>query len=148
MNMKEVVPFLAVQDMKQSLAFYKDGLGFEVKHHWVDDGITRWCRLQLGGAGLMLQQFRTEGHDARTFSSTKGGGITLCFFCDDAVAFFRTVTAHGLSASEPVVGNGLWVTSLKDPDGYALDFQSPTDVKEETRLSEIEMRSEEGPNRE
>jgi hypothetical protein len=26
----------------------------------------------------------------------------------------------------------MWVTSLKDPDGYRLDFESPTDVPEET----------------
>jgi hypothetical protein len=33
------------------------------------------------------------------------------------------------------VGNGLWVTSVKDPDGYLLDFESPTDTPEETVYS-------------
>jgi hypothetical protein len=32
----------------------------------------------------------------------------------------------------PFVGNRLWVTQLVDPDGYKLDFESPTDVPEET----------------
>jgi hypothetical protein len=31
------------------------------------------------------------------------------------------------------VGNGLWVVSLTDPDGYRLDFESPTDAPEGTR---------------
>jgi hypothetical protein len=30
----------------------------------------------------------------------------------------------------------MWVTSLSDPDGYRLDFESTTDVPEETEFSE------------
>jgi hypothetical protein len=46
--------------------------------------------------------------------------------------------ASGIAADEPYVGNRLWVTSLTDPDGYRIDFESPTDVAEETKLSELE----------
>lgn len=31
----------------------------------------------------------------------------------------------------PFVGNGMWVTSLADPDGYWIDFESLMDVPEE-----------------
>ena len=41
----------------------------------------------------------------------------------------------GIAASKPFVGNMMWVTSLTDPDGYRLDFESPTDVPEETEYS-------------
>jgi hypothetical protein len=34
------------------------------------------------------------------------------------------------------VGNNLWVVQLKDPDGYNIFFESPTDVPEETRYSD------------
>ena len=137
MPVHEVVPFFAVKDMAQSVAFYVDGLGFEFKHKWVDDGVLRWCRLQIGGAGLMLQQHKTEGHDARHFSANKGEGITLCFFCDDAVAFYRNAKSRGIDAAEPRVGNGMWVMRVTDPDGYELDFESPTDVAEDTKLSDV-----------
>ncbi len=30
----------------------------------------------------------------------------------------------------------MWVTTLLDPDGYKIDFDSPTDVPEGTELSE------------
>ena len=43
-----------------------------------------------------------------------------------------------LDASEPFVGNSMWVTGLGDPDGYRLDFESPTNLPEDTRLSEFE----------
>jgi len=35
------------------------------------------------------------------------------------------------------VGNAMWVTCLSDPDGYRLDFESPTNVPEDTKLSEV-----------
>ena len=133
----EVVPFLAVADMRASLAFYVDGLGFVVENRWIDDGVLRWCQLRLGSAAVMLQQFRTQGHDARRFSANKGEGVMLCFFCTDAVAFYRTVRQRGIAASEPQVGNRMWVTEMKDPDGYQVLFESPTDVPEETKLSEL-----------
>ncbi len=138
MNVNEVVPFFAVRDMGKSLAFYVDGLGFEMKTKWEDEGVLRWCRLQIGGAGLMLQQFKTEGHDSWQFSDNKGEGVSICFFCENAVELYRGLKLRGIDASEPVVGNGLWVTSVIDPDGYKMSFESPTDVPEETGLSQIE----------
>jgi hypothetical protein len=41
----------------------------------------------------------------------------------------------GVQASKPFVGNGMWVTCLFDPDGYRIEFESPTDVPEETEFS-------------
>jgi len=54
--------------------------------------------------------------------------------CADAVAVYHEVTGRGVSASRPFVGNRLWVTSVRDPDGYRLEFESPTDVPEGTEL--------------
>ena len=55
--------------------------------------------------------------------------------CADALAIYHDLISRGLSATRPFVGNGLWVTSVTDPDGYRLDFESPTDVPEETVYS-------------
>jgi hypothetical protein len=49
---------------------------------------------------------------------------------------FTHTTNSGLSASEPFVGNNMWVVGLKDPDGYNIFFESPTDVAEETKYSD------------
>jgi len=64
--------------------------------------------------------------------------MSLFFIRDDAVALYRELQSRGIRASEPQVGNSMWVTSLSDPDGYRLHFESPTDVPEETRLSEVQ----------
>ena len=141
MKVSEVVPFFAVKDMKKSLAFYVDGLGFELKTNWIDDDVVRWCRLQIGDAGLMLQQFGTEGPNSRQFNHIKGSGVSLYFFCDDAVEIYRDVTSRGINAAEPVVGNRLWVTTIINPDGFEVNFESPTDEPEETRLSDLAPRA-------
>lgn len=99
---------------------------------WVEGGVLRWCRLELGGAALMLQEFPKEGHDSWRPEGKVGEGVTLYFFCADALAIHRTAVARGLVASRPAVGNGLWVTELKDPDGYRIAFESPTDAAEDT----------------
>ncbi len=130
MNVKEVVPFLSVSSMERSIHFYIDGLGFEMKNKWEPDGQLRWCWLTLGGASLMLQQSLNTPPPAP-------GGINLTFMCDDAIALYHQYRDRGLNPSEPEVGNGLWVTHLTDPDGFKLFFESPTDVAEDTKLSEV-----------
>src|SRR5262249_32571334 len=136
-NVKQVVPFLRVADMTRSIRYYVDGLGFTMKNKWVVDGQLRWCWLELGGAALMLQEFPKEGHDSWTPQGTVGEGFSLCFNCEDALAIYREVTARGIVASEPEVGNSMWVTSLHDPDGYRIEFESLTDTPEDTRLSDL-----------
>ena len=136
MNVREAVPFFAVADMTASLRFYVDGLGFQRTNSWIVDDAIRWCWLRLDGVSLMLQQFTTAGDEARTFSGTRGEGVSICLMCDDAIAIYHLAKSRGLAAARPFVGNGLWVTSLRDPDGYRLDFESPTDVAEETEYTD------------
>jgi len=136
-NVKDVVPFLRVASMERSVRYYVDGLGFAMKNTWVVGGKLRWCWLAIGGAALMLQEFPREGHDAWLPDGKVGHGVSLVFTCEDAVAIYRDVTSRGLQASEPEVGNAMWVTSLSDPDGYRIDFASATDTPEDTKLSEV-----------
>ena len=137
-NVKQAVPFFRVSNMEESVRYYVGGLGFEMTKKWIDEGKLRWCWLQLGGAALMLQEFRKEGHDSWVPAGKVGQGVSICFICEDALAIYRAVTLRGINASRPFVGNGLWVTSLSDPDGYKIDFESYTDVPEETVYSERE----------
>ena len=131
-NVKQAVPFFGVTNMEASLRYYMDGLGFKMKHQWIDEGKLRWCWLQHGGGALMLQEFR----EGRVPEEKLGAGVSICFQCADALAIYREITLRGIQAGEPFVGNAMWVTTLSDPDGYKIEFESPTDVPEETKLSE------------
>jgi lactoylglutathione lyase len=136
-NLIQVVPFLGVTDMERSLRFYIDGLGFTLKNKWEPEGRIRWCWLTRGGASLMLQEFIKDGHGGRRPEGVLGQGVNLCFQCEDAVALYHEFRSRNLEPSEPFVGNNMWVTSLRDPDGYRVEFESVTDAPEGTTLSEF-----------
>ena len=128
-NVEQAVPFFMVSDLEASLRFYIDGLGFTKTKEWIDDGKLRWCWLQIGNAAIMLQEYLPQS----PLSTVKlGEGISICFQCKDALAIYHEALARGLKPRRPSVGNAMWVTDLTDPDGYKLDFESPTDVPEET----------------
>jgi lactoylglutathione lyase len=52
------------------------------------------------------------------------------------LALYKDFKSRKIEAKRPFVGNGMWVTSVQDPDGYKLEFESFTDVPEETIFSE------------
>jgi lactoylglutathione lyase len=135
-NVQQAVPFFWVREIEASVRFYVEGLGFTVSKEWVDDGKLRWCCLELGDVALMLQEFWREGQHRNLPTEKTGVGVSICFFCEDAVSVWHDFTARGISAQRPFVGNGMWVTQVSDPDGYQLVFESRTDVPEETILSD------------
>jgi catechol 2,3-dioxygenase-like lactoylglutathione lyase family enzyme len=135
-NVKQAVPFFEVSDMEKSLNFYVNGLGFKMVNKWIDDGKVRWCWLQLDAAAIMLQEFKSRGHDSRVPEGQVGIGVALYFICEDAVAIWREARSRSLTPKMPFVGNGMWVTEIADPDGYKLFFESPTKEPEDTIFRE------------
>jgi lactoylglutathione lyase len=142
-NVKQAVPFFSVTNMEASLRFYVDGLAFAIKRQWIpqgdehypSDGRIRWCWLELGNAAIMLQEFMHEQVPPRVL----GTGVNVCFQCDDALSLYREFRSRNIqSRNRPSVGNGLWVVPLDDPDGYRIEFSSPTDAPEEAELDGIE----------
>lgn len=139
-NVRQAVPFFGVTNMEASLRFYVEGLGFEMKNWWIPDraadkpdGRIRWCWLQRGTAAIMLQEFLPE----RRPKETLGTGTTICFQCQDALALHREFKSRGIAPRRrPFVGNRMWVVPLSDPDGYRIEFDSPTEADEESELTE------------
>jgi lactoylglutathione lyase len=133
-NIRLTVPFFMVRDMETSLDFYVNKLGFKVTNRWTPHGKIEWCWLQREAVSFMLQ----EPRDREKFDQqgVKGTGVSICFQCEDALALYHEFTAKGVAIQEPFVGNNMWVVCFTDPDGYKLDFESATDVEEETVYSE------------
>jgi catechol 2,3-dioxygenase-like lactoylglutathione lyase family enzyme len=137
-NVKQAVPSFMVTNIEASLRFYVDGLGFAVINEWSPEkagGRVQWCWLQLGNASVMLQEYWRDGRPGGAPEGPLGQGVSVCFMCADAIAIYHQLIERGIAAKRPFVGNGLWVTSVQDPDGYHLDFESPTDTPEETVYS-------------
>jgi catechol 2,3-dioxygenase-like lactoylglutathione lyase family enzyme len=128
----QAVPFLNVTDIEASLRFYVDGLGFVLTDRWCPEGRIRWCWLELDNVAIMLQEYWRDGRKAGAPEGSLGRGVSICLFCQDALAVYRDLIARDVPITRPFVGNGLWVTSVTDPDGYQFCFESETDVPEET----------------
>jgi lactoylglutathione lyase len=132
-NVQQAVPFFAVANIQVSVRYYVEGLGFEMTRQWINKGKLEWCWLQHGGAALMLQEYRKD----KVFSGKLGEGVSICFQCSDALAIYHAAAARGIEAKRPFVGNAMWVVAFSDPDGYRIEFESPTDVPEETEYSGV-----------
>ena len=55
MSLQTIWPLIWVTDMESSLAFYRDGLGFQMVASWEGPYGIAWCRLTRGPVSLMLQ---------------------------------------------------------------------------------------------
>src|ERR1700682_5406938 len=59
-HLRELCPLLFVQDIRRSIAFYRDTLGFRVSRQADAHGSVFWCRLEGDACSLMLQQAEPE----------------------------------------------------------------------------------------
>ena len=132
-NIRLAVPFFMVTDMEASLRFYREGLGFSLTNQWIPAEKIEWCWLERDAVSIMLQQPRRLNEEQ---SGPKGTGITISYQCADALSLYNEFKAKGLTPAEPFVGNGMWVFGVKDPDGYCLEFESLTEVPEETTYTD------------
>ena len=89
---------------------------------WEPEGKLQWCRLQRGGAAVMLQQACEEDGPA----AGRRRGVEFFFNCDDADAMYAELSGAGLNIAPPKLAfYGLNQIFVADPDGYQFCFQSP-----------------------
>ncbi len=137
-NIKQAVPFFMVTNMEESMRFYIEGLDFKMLNSWTPRGKIEWCWLQRDGVALMLQEYR----EGKVPAEKLGVGVSINFTCEDALAIYHETLARNLKPSEPFVGNNMWVVMFRDPDGYKVEFESVTDIPEETTFSEWTAKKE------
>jgi uncharacterized glyoxalase superfamily protein PhnB len=121
---KSLMPALTVKDIKQSIKFYSDGLGFSVKEEWKDEGELKGVMLDAGGAALGLSQDDfSKGRDR-----VKGVGMRLHLETDQNIeALARQAKAAGVTLDEGP-GPLPWGTAgftVTDPDGFRVTIENP-----------------------
>jgi glyoxylase I family protein len=136
-EVRGVCTLLLVFDMRASLAFYRDVLGFEVAATNDDDAgdDVDWCYLKRGKAELMLNGLY-EAHErpAAPGKSRRSVHADTClyFACPDVDGAYRHLREHGVDAKAPVVTHyGMKQVYVSDPDGYLLCFQWEATPKEQ-----------------
>lgn len=119
LRLRGIEPSLTVNDLKHSLRFYTDVLGFIVGERWTDGGVLRGAMLKAGACGLGLSQDDwAKGRDRK-----KGDGMRIWLRTAqniDALAT-RIKAAGGRLTQEPKDESwGGRSLSIADPDGFHL----------------------------
>jgi uncharacterized glyoxalase superfamily protein PhnB len=121
----QIWPLLVVEDIERSIEFYRDQLGFSLVGRAEWKGKLYWCRVERGGACLMLQQAEADEDGP---AGERGRGVVFYFICEDADAMYRDLTGRGLELNKPSIADyGMKQLAIPEPDGYNLCFESPTD---------------------
>jgi len=120
-----VTPLFQVYDMRQSVAFYTEKLGFEVDGTYEPDGHLYWASLRRGDAELMLNACweddeRPESTDPRR---VRGHGDTELYFrCSDVDEMYEEFRGKGVEVDPPSEQHGRREVVVIDPDGFRLSF--------------------------
>jgi len=135
LDLRDLCPLLQVFDMVESLAFYRDIIGFEIvaaSPQPTGAGVANlnWVYLRQGGATLMLNT-RYDPEDVRPLQRdpvqfAAHDDTALYIACGDVDAAYEHLRARGVAMAPPRVAHyGMKQLYLKDPDGFTVCFQCP-----------------------
>jgi uncharacterized glyoxalase superfamily protein PhnB len=121
---RSLIPYLTVNDLKRSMRFYTEGLGFALEDEYKSDGEVRGVLLAAGETKLGLSQDDfAKGRDR-----AKGVGMRLHLETDqDVKALARQAQGAGIrldSDPAPLPWGPIGFT-LTDPDGFKLTISKP-----------------------
>jgi len=127
-------PYIEVFDMIESVAFYRDRLGFEIMFA-SPEVVTRegrfshFVQVRRDKAGLMLNTAYDSNARPPDRSEPRWAGckhVALYIDCDDVEALYVELGARGVKAKPPArTGYGYLGFSTSDPDGYGIVFHQP-----------------------
>ncbi|HXB25339.1 MAG TPA: VOC family protein [Gemmatimonadaceae bacterium] len=108
---------LTVKDVRTSVAWYRDVLGFTVSQEHERGGVLRAVSMSAGAAAILVSQ--DDG--AKGADRAKGEGISLMLTTENVDDLATQAKAHGATLdSEPADMGGRRAFRLRDPDGFRL----------------------------
>jgi len=120
---REMTASLTVKDLRLSVAWYRDLLGFTVDREMERDGKLRAVALKAGAIRILLNQ--DDG--ARGFDRVKGEGFSLQFITSQSVDDIadRVKAQGGSLETEPAdMPWGVRMFRVRDPDGFKFAISS------------------------
>jgi uncharacterized glyoxalase superfamily protein PhnB len=114
---------ITVKDLDQSLAWYRDAVGFEVDQEMEFEGRRRAVRLSAGHVQLLLN----VDNGAKGWERVKGEGLSLQLTTSQSIdEIADRIRANGFTLdSEPAdMPWGVRAFRAKDPDGFKFSFSS------------------------
>ena len=125
-DLPDMIPYLVVRDVKKSLDFYKNALGFEVVDSMEDDkGDVQHAEMRRGSVVIM---FCPEGAMDITAKSPISNGveesINLYCYCENVDKFYSNAIANGAKSIMPPEDRfwGDRMCAILDIDHYKWSF--------------------------
>lgn len=117
-----VGPSLTVASLEESMAWYRDVLGFAVERTYEREGRMMAVALRAGSVEMLL----TQDNGAKGSDRAKGEGFSLMFTSlQDIDAIAARAKANGATLeAEPTDAFGMRVFRVRDPDGFRLAIAS------------------------
>jgi ankyrin repeat protein/uncharacterized glyoxalase superfamily protein PhnB len=124
-TIQNITAMFWVYDMHQSVAFYRDVLGFELVDNYAPGRHFYWAMLKHGDARLMLNAKYEDAHRPATPPQVAGHkDVTLYLGCPNVDEVYADLRAKGYPAKEPeTTFYGMRQLHVIDPDGFELCFQ-------------------------
>lgn len=114
-----------VSDPDRSLAFYCEGLGFELAEDSVAPNGKRWVRVRGGALELVLATSKLEHHvqDPTRLAEQAGGRVLLFARVRGLDALVTRLTSRGALLEGPIRSESYGrVCVVRDPDGHRIDL--------------------------
>lgn len=123
-----MVPELTVTDFGRSLAFYRDLLGFRVRH---ERSSPAFAYLERETAQLMLEEYHEDSWQTGSLEPPLGRGVNFQIELSDisgiyanlqnrSYPLFSEIAEEWYEAGDNLSGQREFL--VKDPDGYLLRF--------------------------
>ena len=122
-QMNELAPMLRANDIQQTIAFYRDILGFVLDGCFPEDGPT-WCSVKSGRVRLMF--FSECNADSGPPTMT---GVVYIYVDDVLSLHERIADKVEVQWGPEVFDYGMHEFAIKDCNGYTLSFGQPTDAE-------------------
>ena len=125
-RLDHIIPFFIVRDVIESIAFYRDRLGFEVSFLG-PEGDPYFAIVQRDGAGVMLKAITPEVQPMPNPRRHEWARWDAYVHVEDPDALAAELTARGVPFRDPLRVNGdqLRGFEIADVDGYVLYFGRP-----------------------
>ena len=126
-------PFFIVRDVRQSIAFYRDRLGFEVSFLG-PDGDPYFAMLNRDRVWLMLKAITPEVQPMPNSTRHEWARWDAYVHTPDPDALAAAFASRGVSFREPlgINSDGLRGFEIVDADGYVLFFGRPVQLSDGT----------------
>ncbi|MBB6110475.1 hypothetical protein SAMN05421821_106283 [Mucilaginibacter lappiensis] len=121
-----ITPFFIVSNLKDSVSFYENKLGFEVWYTGPDDS-PYWAMVGRGSVSIMLKVIIDDIKPIPNHTRHEWASWDAYISTEEPDTLFEEFSSTGITFRKPIHDNsdGLRGFEVMDADGYVLFFGRP-----------------------